>query len=225
MSKFGNWILDHLKLVVTILVFTVTLVVIGLVMLTSYVSYKGYEARFKQNDLDIRSLSPAQPTSTEIVDKFKSENGKKFVFNAQDLTVKPGKVDNQEYQDYLIGDYIDLTPSGGTIEASLSLEKKAFVDIVFTISSDYSVKENEEDKYGIEDLLSNVSFVVNGERMEDVVDLPDQDWHQLVMSGFALPEGPVKVTISNETNKNAMMPKLQSIVFFSSQPLSLLEAE
>ena len=219
MNKFITWILDHLKLVVTIVVFTVTLIVIGLYMLTSYVSYQGYAARFKQNDLDIRSLSPAQPTSTEIVDKFKSENSKKYFFNAEDLKVTTSQ------QEYLIDDYIDLTTSGGTIEASLNLEKKAFVDIVFTISSDYKVEENGEDKYGIEDLLSKVGFVVNGERMEDVVDLPDQEWHQLVMSGFALPEGPVKVTISNESGKNAMMPKLKSINFFSSQPLSLPEAE
>ena len=215
MKAFGNWILDHLKLVATILIFGITFVVIGLVMLTSYTGYKSYESKFKQNDLDIRSLSPAQPTNTEITDKFKSENSKKYSFNADELTVTTSQ------EEFLVDDYIDLTTSGGTISASLSLEKKAFVDIVFTISSDYKVTENEEDVYGIKDLLSNVGFVVNGERMEDVVDLPDQEWHQLVMSGFALPDGPVNVTISSDSSKKAMMPKIKNITFYSSQPLSL----
>ena len=225
MKKFGSWVLDHLKLVFTILTFGITLIVIGLVMLTSYTSYKAYEKKFNQNDLDIRSLSPAQPTSIEIADKFKSQFKKRFTFEAgmDELTVTTSQ------EEYLIGDYIDLTTSGGTISTSLELEEKSFVDIVFTLSSEYKVTEEDGDVYGVKDLLSNSGFVVNGEAMEEVINLensgPGQEWHQLVMSGFALPAGPVNVTISSASGKAAMMPQLKSITFYSSKPLSLPSEE
>ena len=221
MKKFGSWVLDHLKLVFTILTFGITLIVIGLVMLTSYTSYKAYEKKFAQNDLDIRSLSPAQPTSIEIADKFKSQFKKRFTFEAgmEELKVTTSQ------EEYLTGDYIDLTTSGGTISTSLELEKKAFVDIVFTLSSEYKVTEEDGDVYGVKDLLSNAGFVINGEAMEEVINLensgPGQEWHQLVMSGFALPAGPVNVTISSASGKAAMMPQLKSITFYASQPLSM----
>lgn len=221
MKKFGSWVLDHLKLVFTILTFGITLIVIGLVMLTSYTSYKAYEKKFAQNDLDIRSLSPAQPTSIEIADKFKSQFKKRFTFEAgmEELKVTTSQ------EEYLTGDYIDLTTSGGTISTSLELEEKAFVDIVFTLSSEYKVTEEDGDVYGVKDLLSNAGFVVNGEAMEEVINLensgPGQEWHQLVMSGFALPAGPVNVTISSASGKAAMMPQLKSITFYASQPLSM----
>ena len=225
MKKFGSWVLDHLKLVFTILTFGITLIVIGLVMLTSYTSYKAYEKKFNQNDLDIRSLSPAQPTSIEIADKFKSQFKKRFTFEAgmDELKVTTSQ------EEYLTGDYIDLTTSGGTISTSLELEEKAFVDIVFTLSSEYKVTEEDGDVYGVKDLLSNSGFVVNGEAMEEVINLensgPGQEWHQLVMSGFALPAGPVNVTISSASGKAAMMPQLKSITFYSSKPLSLPSEE
>ena len=225
MKKFGSWVLDHLKLVFTILTFGITLIVIGLVMLTSYTSYKAYEKKFNQNDLDIRSLSPAQPTSIEIADKFKSQFKKRFTFEAgmEELKVTTSQ------EEYLTGDYIDLTTSGGTISTSLELEEKAFVDIVFTLSSEYKVTEEDGDVYGVKDLLSNSGFVVNGEAMEEVINLensgPGQEWHQLVMSGFALPAGPVNVTISSASGKAAMMPQLKSITFYSSKPLSLPSEE
>ena len=221
MKKVLNWVLDHLKLVVTILVFGVTFIVIGAVMLSSYTSYKRYEANFNQNDLDIRSLSPAQPNNIEFDDNFKSQYGKKLSFEAGDEDLKV----TTSQTEYLTDGYIDLTQSGGTISITLELEKKSFVDIVFLISSEYKKVENEEEVYGVKDLLSNAGFVVNGEAMEEEVNLENggsgPEWHQLVMSGFALPAGKVNVTISNASGKNAMMPQLQSITFFSSQKLSL----
>ena len=226
MKKFGTWVLDHLKLVFTILTFGIAFLVIGIVMLSSYMGYKAYEKKFDQNDLDIRSLSPAQPTTIEINDRFKSSFKKRFTFEAgmEELKVTTSQ------EDYLNGDCIDLTTSGGTISTSLELEEKSFVDIVFTISSSYkTTTEDGDDVYGVSDLLSNSGFVVNGEAMEEVINLensgPGQEWHQLVMSGFALPAGPVNVTISSASGKAAMMPQLKSITFYSSKPLSLPSEE
>ena len=218
MKKIGYWVLDHLKIVVGVLVFGIAFIVIGVVMLSSYSSYQTYVKNFDKNDLEQRSQNAALPLATEIVDKYNSSYGKKRSFNADALDVTTTQ------QEYLIDDYIDLTTSGGKISVSLSLEKKSFVDIVCTISSEYKKKENDEDVYGIKDLLSNIGFVVNGEVMDDVVDLPNsgegQEWHKLVMSGFALPEGKVNVTISSLSGKNAMMPQFKNITFYSSEVLS-----
>lgn len=221
MKRILNWFLDHLKLVFTILVFGITFLVIGLVMLTSYTSYQRYEKNYAQTDLITRSLSPALPTSIEINDKFKSEYGKKLSFNADADEIKV----TTSQEEYLIDGYIDLTKTGGSISITLELEKMSFVDIVFTVGTEYQKEDGEETIYGVKDLLTNAGFVVNGELMEEVVDLENNEgelaWHKLVMSGFALPAGEVKVTISNVNNKNAMMPKLQNITFFSSQKLTV----
>ena len=120
---------------------------------------------------------------------------------------------------------VDLTQSGGKIEAAVEIEEKAFVDIVFTISSEYKVTEDGKDVYGIKDLLSNVGLVVNGEKMDDVVDLPDENWYQLALTGFAIPAGNVEVTLSNVSGKNSMMPKIRDVTFYSSQRLSLPDEE
>ena len=219
MKKFGTWVLDHLKLIFTLLTFGIAFLVIGIVMLSSYMGYQSYEKKFDKDDLEKRSNSPAQPTTIEFADKFKSKYRKTFLFDAEDLKVTTSQTE------YLVGEYIDLTQSGGSISASLSLEEKAFVDIVFTVSSEYKTTGEDGDIYGVQDLLSNVGFVINGEAMEDVVDLENSgdgvEWHKLVMSGFALPAGPVNVTISNASGKAAMMPQLKSIAFYSSKALSL----
>ena len=221
MKKIGNWVLDHLKLVVGILVFGITAIIIGSVMLSSYASYQAYARNFDKNDLEQRSQNAALPLATEIADKYSSPYGKKRSFNADELDVTTSK------EEYLTDGYVDLTTTGGKISINLSLEKKSFVDIVFTISSEYKITEDGEDVYGVKDLLSNVGFVVNGEVMDDVVDLPNSgngpEWHKLVMSGFALPEGKVNVTISSMSGKNAMMPQFKNITFYSSEVLSIVE--
>ena len=89
MKKFGTWVLDHLKLVFTILTFGIAFLVIGIVMLSSYMGYQAYEKKFDQNDLDIRSLSPAQPTTIEINDGFKSSLKKSVVMPASLTSVQP----------------------------------------------------------------------------------------------------------------------------------------
>ena len=222
MKKISNWVLDHLKLVVGILVFGITFIIIGIVMLSSYSSYQAYAKNFDKNDLEQRSQNAALPLATDIVTKYSSPYGKKRSFNAGDLDVTTSQ------EEYLVDDYVDLTTSGGKIAIALSLEKKSFVDIVVTLSSEYKTKVDGEDVYGITDLLSNIGFVVNGEVMDDVVDLPNggngPEWYKLVMSGFALPEGKVNVTISSTSGKNAMMPQIKNITFYSSETLSIVEA-
>ena len=218
---FGTWILNHLKTVLAILVFGITGVIIAVVMMNSYNSYQDYEKKFNQNDLELRSLSAAQPKRIEIEDGYKAAYANKLIFDASELNVTTSQAE------YLVDDYIDLTEKGGSVSVDLSLEEKSFVDIVFTISSSYETTTGEDTEYGVKDLLSSVSFVVNGETMEDSVDLKNsgngQEWHKLVMAGFALPAGDVSVVVKAESNKAKMMPQIQSISFYSSEVLTAIE--
>ena len=226
MKKFVNWLLNHLVLVLGVLTLVITLSVVGGVMLNSYSSYKTYERKFNEADLEIRSISPAQPNLIEFSDNYKSAYKNKLVLNAEDLNVETSS------EDYLKDDYIDLTEAGGTVSANLSLEVKSFVDIDFVISSEYQtivVEDDEEiSEFGVKDLLNNVTFIVNNETMEeDEIDLINEgngpEFHHLIMAGFALPEGDVTIEIKSNSGKNALMPQIQAINLFSSAVLYIAE--
>lgn len=221
MKKVLTWILNHLRLILALIVFPITLLVIGLTMLNSYTSYQAYEKRYDAMDLDVRSQSPAAPKKIDFEDSFKSSHKQELAFYPDDMKV-------QTTQDsYINEDYIDLTDKGGTISFDLSLKEKSFVDIAFFVSSQYKTVVDNKDVYGVENLLGNANFVVNGETMEDVVNLKNSgngpEFHQLVMVGFAIPAGDLKVTISSVSGKLAMMPQLQKVVFYSDIVLSSAE--
>jgi len=218
MKKVGTWLLNHLGLVLGIVTFAVTFAVIGVVMLNSHNAYLAYEQQFNETDLEIRSLSGAQPKFIEMNDNFQSEYKNKLVLGADELKVTTSQ------EDYLIDDYIDLTENGGKIETRLTLEEKSFVDIDFEIATEYSVENEGEEEFGIKDLISNVQFVINGETMEEEgIDLVEEGFHHLVMVSFALPAGDVTVEVQSTSGKNALMPQLKSMTFFSSQVLTLVE--
>lgn len=220
MKKLGIWLLNHLGLVLGIVTFAVTFAVIGVVMLNSHNAYLAYEKQFNETDLEIRSLSGAQPKLIEINDNFKSEYKNKLAFAADELKVTTPQTD------YIVEDYIDLTEKGGKIEINLTLEEKSFVDIDFEIATQYAkaASGDNEEEFGIKDLISNVQFVINGETMEEAgIDLVEEDFHHLLMVSFALPAGNVKVEMSSMSGKSALMPFLRGITFFSSQVLTVVE--
>ena len=216
MKKLGTWLLNHLGWILGIVTFTITFAVIGFTMLGSYTNYLAYEKQFNETDLEIRSLSGAQPKVIEMQDDFKSEYKNQLVLGAEDLKVTTSQ------DDYLVDNYIDLTEKGGKIATKLNLDKKSFVDIDFEIATEYQ----KDDDFGVKDLISNVQFVVNGETMEEEgVDLVEEGWHHLVMVSFALPAGDVNVEISSLSGKIALMPRLKSMTFYSSAVLQLAEEE
>ena len=144
MKKFGTWLLNHLGLVLGIVTFTVTLGVIGGVMLKSHNDYLEYEKEFYRTDLEIRSISAAQPNYIEIDDSFVSSNANKQVLTADKLTVTTTQ------ESYLKDGVIDITEKGGTIAAKMKLEKMSFVDIDFEVATEYvkeAASEEEEDEY------------------------------------------------------------------------------
>lgn len=218
MKKFATWCLNHLGLLLGIVVFTVTFAIIGGVMLNSYNAYLAYVKDFNETDLEIRSLSGAQPIAIEMNDNFKSEYKNELSVTADELNV------STQQSEYMVDDYIDLTSRGGKVSLKLSLEEKSFVDIDFEIATNYSVTNDGEEEFGIKDLISNVQFVINGEVMEESdVNLIEEDFHHLVMISFALPAGDVTVEMNSVSGKNALMPYLRGITFFSSQVLSIAE--
>jgi len=194
MKKVLDWILNHLKIVAAILTFSVTLVVVGLVMLNSYNSYKDYEARYNANDLEARSLVAAAPKSIEINDSFKSS-----LKNTLD-------VKNDQ-----------LTKEEGKLSITLDLAKTSLVDIDFVIYSIYE-PEDPEAFYGMEDLLGTVNFIVNGEKMEEDISLAtDYYYHHLVMKGFALPAGDLSIEVSA---KAELLPEVSNIIVYSNEIVS-----
>lgn len=220
MKKFSTWLLNHLGLVLGIVTFTITFAVIGFTMLGSYTNYLAYEKQFNETDLEIRSLSGAQPKFIEMQDNFKSEYKNKLVLDASDLKVTSSQ------ENFFVNDYIDLTEKGGTISTKLSLEQKSFVDIDFEIATEYVTKTDDGEEFGIKDLISNVQFIVNGVTMdEEGVDLVKEGWHHLVMVSFALPVGDVTVNVSSISGKTVLMPWLKSITFYSSAVLQLVPEE
>lgn len=230
MKKFVTWCLNHLGLLLGIVVFVVTFAVIGGVMLNSHNAYIEYEKKFNEADLELRSNSPAQAQFIEFQDDYKSEYKNKLELFADELNVTTTQ------EEYMVEDYIDLTEKGGSVLIKLSLEERSFVDIDFVISSEYKTEvageegEDPIDEYGVKDLLNNVTFIVNGENMEeDDVDLLNNgngvEFHHLIMAGFALPEGNVTVEIKSNSGKNALMPQVRAITFYSSAVLTVASEE
>ena len=220
MKKFGTWLLNHLGILLGVVTFIITFAVIGSVMLNSKRSYDAYEKQFNQADLEVRSLAAAQPRLIELNDEFKSEYKNELSLKADELKVTTSQ------EDYL-SDYIDLTEKGGSVSTKLTLAEKSFVDIDFLISTEYvkvAANEDEEDEFGIKDLIANVQFIINGETMEEEgVDLIEKGWHHLIMVSFALPAGEVTVEVKNINNKANLMPYIKTVTFYSSEVLSIAE--
>ena len=228
-----KWILNHLKTVVAVLAFTITIVIVGSVMLSSYISYKNYEKDYYQKDLNTRAAASAAPTSIDVNDDFViyNEDGsvkktlstlknnvtawaKKLTSSDTSKKVVQGKT--------VVDSYLPALSSGGKVTVTFTLAQKAFVDIDFVVCSNYV----EEDKVvTTKKLLSNVNFKVNTQPMDENIDLEVVDnhkqWHHIVMSNFALPKGKINIEISNMAGKEAYMPDIRNISVFSSAAVTL----
>lgn len=227
MNKFTTWILNHLKLVLGIVTFTVTFVVIGVVMLSSYNSYQDYEKRYNATDLEVRSAAAASPNRIEFEDDYvtynndgsvkstKSSYKNSFTAWAEDLKVTSSSSEKLVVGDSLLNSYIPNLSAGGKIALNLTLSEKSFVDIDFVISSDVESQTDEGTVYGVKDLLSSVTFSINGENMEETIDIvsdgPGLNWQHLVMAGFALPAGDLTIEIQSQSNKSKLMPAVRNI--------------
>ena len=232
MKKVSTWILNHLVIVLAVLVFVPTIIISACIIVKSYNVYQAYEAVYNENDLEVRSLFDAQPTNIVIQDKFVSYKADGTVRSSKssyknNLTAYPEDFTvTTEQTEYVTEDgFLDLSEKGGKVVLKFTLPERSFMDIVFNVSSQNTYIEDGKEKYGVKDLLGSVNFVINGQTMEEEVTLTNKsadspEWHNLVMRGFALPEGNVTVEIKSLTNKVALMPQIRSITFFTSAVLS-----
>ena len=102
-----KWILNHLKIVLAILTFGITAIIVTVVMVSSYTSYKNYEKTYYKNDLEMRSLNPAAPKVVEINDNFKSQYKKSLKAEASEYTTNAGIVFNMELEEKSFADNED----------------------------------------------------------------------------------------------------------------------
>ena len=186
-----KWILKHFKISLAVLMFGVTAIVVTIVMVSSYTSYKSYEKTYYANDLEVRSASAAAPKTIAINDKFKSQYKKSV------------KAEASEYA------------TDGNVAVNLELAEKSFADI--DVYFNYGATEN---------LLANMNIKVNDSLIQQDnlkldIEGEETEWHHLVMSNFALPEGEFKIQI--EGIKNKEMPEIGNIAIFTSAQVSFAE--
>ena len=77
--KEENFFLKHMRLVTAVVMFGITAIVIGAVMISSYTGFKKQEDAYYKNDLETRSAVAAAPKIVEINDSFKSKYNVKLV--------------------------------------------------------------------------------------------------------------------------------------------------
>ena len=207
-----KWILKHLRLFTGIIVFGVTFIIVGIVMLVSYNSYKDYEKKYYQNDLYMRSATAAAPKVVEIDDNFKSKYKTNLVAYAEDMTYTTTQADYAPVQ----GEETYLPSINGKISVKLELEEKSFVDLDFVINT-----------AATDNLLGNVSIKVNNSLIEEdgikvEKDGENIEWHHLVMRNFALPQG--ELSIEFESVKGKKAPDLKNIAVYANAALSYAQA-
>ena len=207
-----KWILKHLRLFTALVVFGVTFIIVGIVMLVSYTSYKDYEKKYYQNDLETRSILAAAPKVVEINDSFKSQYKTNLTAYAEDMTYTTTQADYAP----VTGEETYLPSINGKISVKLELEEKSFVDLDFVINT-----------AATDNLLGNVAIKVNNSLVEeDGVEVEHEgeniEWHHLVMRNFALPQG--ELLIEFESVKGKTAPDLKNIAVYANAALSYAQA-
>ena len=207
-----KWILKHLRLFTALVVFGVTFIIVGIVMLVSYTSYKDYEKKYYQNDLEMRSITAAAPKVVEINDNFKSQYKTNLTAYAENMDYTSSQANYAPVE----GEETYLPSINGKISVMLNLEEKSFVDIDFVINT-----------VATDNLLGNVSIKVNNSLIEaDGIEVAHEgeniEWHHLVMRNFALPQG--ELSIEFESIKGKTAPDLKNIAVYANAALSFAQA-
>lgn len=207
-----KWILKHLRLFTALVVFGITFIIVGITILVSYNSYKDYEKKYYQNDLDTRSDLAAAPKVVEINDNFKSKYKTTLTAYVDNMTYTTSKTDYAP----VTGDETYLPSIDGKINVALKLEEKSFVDLDFVINT-----------AATDNLLGNVSIKVNNSLIEEdgikvEKDGENIEWHHLVMRNFALPQG--ELSIEFESVKGKKAPDLKNIAVYANAALSYAQA-
>ena len=223
MKKVLTWIINHLRIVIGAIA-VVALVIVGVsVMVVSYNKYLAEDKKFNENDLLVRSAVEAAPKNININDKFASYK------NDGSLKSTKSKLKNSKtaWADELKTD-AEVTLQGqgktgtyipnfaGTVSLDLTVSELTFVDIDFVISSSYV----SDTTYDTKELLDQVNFKVNNAAIEgkDITlanETGEVEFHHLVMKGFAIAAGDLKISISTTSAKANYMPAVRNISVFA----------
>ncbi len=224
-----KFILNHLKIIVASVAVFVMLLVCGLVVLTSYNSFKKADQAYNENDLLVRSTVEPAPKKIAINDKFVSYNDNGSVKSKKsslknnmtgwaDELVADADVEGEGK----LGSYIP--GSATSVEFNVTVSETSFVDIDFVISSGYA----SDTTFNTEDILAQVNFKVNNNTIEGgnitlVNESGDAEFHHLVMTGFAIAQGDLKISVNAISGKLAYMPLVRNISVFANAQLALAE--
>lgn len=220
--KFMDWVKKHIVASVAIVVFPITLIVCGGVMIKSKVDYDNYVVEYDKNVLITKVSNPISPTEVSLVENFTSKRANKFVADAEKFILPEGKTD-------AIKNDGDIKYIGGLTDAKCEVTLKAnfaensYCDITLNLATGNTTTANSETIYAsTDDLLAVVSIKVNGEDIAGDIKLDvDEDaknirWYTLAIKGIALPKGENVISISqlSEAEKN-YMPNISSAAVYA----------
>ena len=225
-----KFLLKNLRLIVAITVSVVMVAVCGIVVLTSYQSFKKADDKYNENDLLVRSTVEAAPKKIAINDQFASykddgsfKNTKSTLKNKMTVWAEELEADADVEGEGKLGSYVSNTAT--EVGLNLTVSATTFVDIDFVISSGYA----NNDKFDTEDILGQVNFKVNNNTIEGGnITLRndsegDIEFHHLVMTGFAIPEGDLKISVDAISGKQAFMPNVRNISVFANANIAVAE--
>lgn len=248
MKKIINWAKEHVRSVVAIVVFSITIIVCGAVMISSYASYVSYENNYYVQQLNIKANAPASPSSVYIDDEFsilkddnsctvditKSNYPNMFTVLAKDIECTPNsgtgsflvKKSEDNYREQYIG---GMESVGGTAKITLNAAGNTYTDIEFVLAS--SIADKVEGRYkDTKDFFDSVQIKINDTEIAGEVILTSKkagiNWHHLVLECVALKEGVNTIEIvgsktdsANSTKK--IFPFIRNVNTYSNATITL----
>lgn len=225
--KFLDWVKNHIVASVAIVVFPVTLLICGGVMLKSKLDYDDYEVEYEITTLNTKANSPVNPSEVIVDETFTSKHQNKLDVKAENFKLPEEKKDSAlkeltgEYTSYVTA----LTDAKYEVGFDVNFSENSYCDLTITFSTGY-VKEGAITT--TENLLDFVAIKINGYEIAGEVKLeaPEEgeelNWTTVAIKGIALPKGTntVVVTPLADTEKG-YMPNIRNAVIYSDVNVTL----
>lgn len=215
---FINWVKNHVVASVAIVVFPVSLIICGCVMLNSKNDYDQYVTEYNANVLNTKANSPVNPNDVLVADNFTSKYANKFTAEASDFVLPEGKTDALVEENGI--SYIgNLTDAKYEVTLNMNFEKTAYADVSLTLATSY-VKNNV--LMSTDDLMAVVSIKINDVDIAGEIKLQVEEdgenaiWTTMVIKGIALPKGTNTLSISPLSNAESVyMPKIKNAIVYT----------
>lgn len=209
---FVNWVKNHVRASVAIVVFPIALAICGGVMIASKVNYDNYIVKYEDDVLTTKANSPIDPLEVLINNDYTSKRASKYIANAEDFVLPEGK----EVTDSIIE---GLNDAAYEVKLTANFADKSYCDIGLTLATSLV---SDGKPVATDDLLSVVSIKINGSGIIGSIKLDvDEDgeeviWSTMIVRGIALPKGENIITIAPASSSGGVyMPKIQSAVVYA----------